>query len=409
MKIFESLADKIPENLDSHKWEDFHEFLRTYVDIFTKNVYATTNYTCKHLKRIIKDPNLVAVSVDKKSCLVIKNKGDYQNEMKQMINDGIRDGISEVTADNTLDDLKTFQSFLYHNFYGKYEHFEKMLPKSNQPGQLYGTAKTHKFSSIDDITLENLKFRPIITQSGTYTYNVAQVIADYLKPLCSDNDCIMRNTQEFLKLLQQQDPLLPNDEYVSYDVKSLFAIVPIQEKIDYILDEIYVKNKLPKICSKLIFKRLLSKLTTENTFMFTSSFYKQIDVCTMGGPLSVIFSDIYITKTEREVVNQSEPKFQKRFVGDTINRRNKNEPDDLFQKLNNNHPNMKYTVEVKPEIFLDTKTVYSNDVITTEVKRNDRKLPVHWSSKVPKWYKRNAIISDLNRATRIASFPADEN
>ena len=92
-----------------------------------------------------------------------------------------------------------------------------------------------------------------------------------------------------------------------------------------------------------------------------------------------------------------------------LNRRNKNEFVDLFQKLKNNHPNMKYTVEVKPEIFLDTKIVYSNDVITTEVKRNDRKLPVHWSSKVPKWYKRNAIISDLNRATRIASFPADEN
>ena len=101
-----------------------------------------------------------------------------------------------------------------------------------------------------------------------------------------------------------------------YDVKSLFINVPIQETIDYILDEIYVKNKLPKICSKLIFKRLLLKLTTENTFMFTSSFYKQIDGCTMGGPLSVIFSDIYMTKTEREVVNPSKPKFYKRFVDD---------------------------------------------------------------------------------------------
>ena len=69
----------------------------------------------------------------------------------------------------------------------------------------------------------------------------------------------------------------------------------------------------------------------------------------------------------------------------------------------------KYTVEIKPEFFLDTKMVYSNDVLTAEVKRNERKLPVHWSSsKVPKRYKRNAIISDLNRATRIASFPADE-
>ena len=34
---------------------------------------------------------------------------------------------------------------------------------------------------------------------------------------------------------------------------------------------------LSKICSKLIFKRLLLKLTTECTFMFTSDFYKQTD------------------------------------------------------------------------------------------------------------------------------------
>ena len=81
-----------------------------------------------------------------------------------------------------------------------------------------------------------------------------------------------------------------------------------------------------------------------------------------------------------------------------MNRRYENQPDDLVEKLNSNHPNVKYTVEVKPENFLDTKIVYSNDVIKTEVKRNERKLPLHWSSKVPKQYKRNAIISDLNRA-----------
>ena len=109
--------------------------------------------------------------------------------------------------------------------------------------------KCHKFDNVEDITLENLKFHPIIAQSGTYTYNTAQVIADYLKPLRSDNDDIIRNTQEFPKLLQQQDPSLPNEEYVSYDVKSLFTNVSIQETIDYILDEIYVKNKLHKICS----------------------------------------------------------------------------------------------------------------------------------------------------------------
>ena len=74
------------------------------------------------------------ISGNKESCVVIMNKSDYQNKMQQMINDGIGDGIYKVTVDNTLNELKTFKSFLYHNFYGKYKHYEKMLRKSNLPG-----------------------------------------------------------------------------------------------------------------------------------------------------------------------------------------------------------------------------------------------------------------------------------
>ena len=107
-----------------------------------------------------------------------------------------------------------------------------------------------------------------------------------------------RNTQELPMSLKQQDSLLSDEECLSYDTESLFTNVPVHETIDYILQEVYVKEKLSKICSKLIMKRLLLKLTTENTFMLNSNFYKQIDDCAMDGPLSLIFSNIYMTKTE---------------------------------------------------------------------------------------------------------------
>ena len=76
-----------------------------------------------------------------------------------------------------------------------------------------------------------------------------------------------------------------------------------------IINEIYVENQLPKLYSKLIFKRLLLNLTTENTFMLNSKFYKQVDGCSMGGPLSVIFPDIYLTKTERNIAERTKPQF----------------------------------------------------------------------------------------------------
>ena len=45
-----------------------------------------------------------------------------------------------------------------------------MLPTSNQSGQLYGTAKTHKFNNTADVAVDDLKFRPNIAQSRTQFY-----------------------------------------------------------------------------------------------------------------------------------------------------------------------------------------------------------------------------------------------
>ena len=81
----------------------------------------------------------------------------------------------DTTADTTKQDLETFQSFLYQNF-KNHPSYNKMRPKFNQPARLYVTAKTHKFNDPDEMTVENLKFRPIGDQTGTATYDAAKVI-----------------------------------------------------------------------------------------------------------------------------------------------------------------------------------------------------------------------------------------
>ena len=69
-----------------------------------------------------------------------------------------------------------------------------MLPTSTQPTRLYGTAKTHRFGSPGMITNEKLEFRRTIAQTGTYIYNKAQVLVEYLKPLVDKNSYIICNT-----------------------------------------------------------------------------------------------------------------------------------------------------------------------------------------------------------------------
>ena len=92
-------------------------------------------------------------------------KSDYVTKLDTMIEDGIIKGTYVETTDNTLKELSWFQDFLYRNFhklYSVYSVYKDMKPDSNQPARLYETAKTHKFETLEDITVANLKFRPII-------------------------------------------------------------------------------------------------------------------------------------------------------------------------------------------------------------------------------------------------------
>ena len=198
-------------------------------------------------------------------------------------------------------DPTKFQDFLRRNFKGKFTRYKDMRPVANQPGKLDATTKTHKSNSPDEITVENLRFRPTILQVGTFTYNAAQIITNYLKPLCQ-NEYKIANTQSFPSMLKEQTPLILDEEYVLDDLESLFTNIPVDETISYIIYEIYQRNTLPQIYSTVILKR----------FQFNYNLLKQTNGCTMGGPSSVTLADIHRIRMETDVVVPIKPIFYKR-------------------------------------------------------------------------------------------------
>ena len=131
---------------------------------------------------------------------------------------------------------------------------------------------------------------------------------------------------------------------------------------------------MTSICSKLVFRILFIKLATECSFKFGGRFLKEVDGCTMGGPLSVTFSDIYMVKMENDIVTPSKPVFYCRF-GDNIYCRWKLGNNVLFELLNNYHPNIKLTIEVNPSKFLDTKLTNINSAYKFNVCWKNTKLP----------------------------------
>ena len=145
-----------------------------------------------------------------------------------MLDQGIIRGTYQVSTDAKKLDLETFPSFLFRNLKNN-PSYGKMRAKSNQPARLWATANTFKLNDIDERTAEKLKFRPIVNQADTATYDATEVTGEYLKPLaCNDrlsdviNDCL--KLSDMFKMLP---PLQKDEEYVSYGFNSLFKNIPL--------------------------------------------------------------------------------------------------------------------------------------------------------------------------------------
>ena len=70
----ETISNSPTKCVEGNKVEDFHEFLRAYTDIFTKNIYATKDFRYNSLKNMINKDKLAMVSGDKDSCVVIMTR-----------------------------------------------------------------------------------------------------------------------------------------------------------------------------------------------------------------------------------------------------------------------------------------------------------------------------------------------
>ena len=147
------------------------------------------------------------------------NKIDYVNKVNELINEGINLNKYIPCDDTIINDLNNFQTFLYRNFKG-HKDYKDMYPNSNQPARFFASAKSHKFNSLDDINVKDLKLRPIIDQTNTLTYKASKVISKYLSPL-SKNDFVITDTLTFPSLIKSI-PIADDEEDVSYDIESPF-------------------------------------------------------------------------------------------------------------------------------------------------------------------------------------------
>ena len=94
--------------------------------------------------------------------------------------------------------------------------------------------------------------RPVISMVGSSECKLAKFLDTIIKPYISDK-YMLHSSYEFLEKLQEIN-LNSHQVMISFDVKSLFTNVSLQEPVDLISDKIYDKNsnanQLPIYCKR---------------------------------------------------------------------------------------------------------------------------------------------------------------
>ena len=99
---------------------------------------------------------------------------------------------------------------------------------------MYGLPKTHKVGN---------PLRPIISNVGSVTYKLSKWLANHLSPavgICSDS--YIKNSHDFCEKVKSL-PIPSESRLVSFDVESLFTMVPVKDTIKY-LEEIIPRLNL---------------------------------------------------------------------------------------------------------------------------------------------------------------------
>ena len=205
---------------------------------------------------------------------------------------------------------------------------------------MYGLPMVHK---------DGVPVRPIISAIGTYSYRLAKYLDEILKPLASGNNRMLHDTFDFVNKVSQLD--IARDSYlVSFDVESLFTNIPTQETIEIILKRAFKRE------TDLYFglrrgdlKKLLEICTQESHFQFAGQYYDQIDGVAMGSPLGPLFANVFMSEFENTHLDKLDALglvSWYRYVDDVFaSVKDENCVNMILSYLNQQHPNIRYTVE----------------------------------------------------------------
>ena len=155
-----------------------------------------------------------------------------------------------------------------------------MGSKFAQTGRTHGFPKTNK-------NVEVLPpFRLIVDTTNTLYYGIVKFLANLLYPLTFNNFIVKDSFDATNKIQEILKELFDSGyKFVSFDVISLCAHIPLVKNIDIILKPVYSEKLVTTKLTKRTMEKLLKDTYSKTGFTFNDKIYKQIDGVSMGSPL----------------------------------------------------------------------------------------------------------------------------
>ena len=237
---------------------------------------------------------------------------------------------------------------------------------------------------------------------GTATYETAKYLNSLLAPL-GKSECSPLNTETFVKHIKGQR--MPDvHQIISFDIKSLFTNVPLNEAINIILRKVYNENKIVTNIPRSILKELLFLWTKHVHFKFNDEIYNQSDGVAKGLPLGPLFANIFMISLEENILPNLESYLWnwRRYI-DIFAYVLSEKIDLIIHELNSYHLNIKFTYELE----LDNKLAFLDVCVTrinkskseTSVYRRATNTNIHinWHSHVPLKWKTGTLRNLIKR------------
>ena len=249
------------------------------------------------IKELKRDDSRIILTTDKGVVMVVFNKEDYIMKAKHLLNQPTyRKMTEDPTSKQKARLIKLLRNIKAQGGITE-EQYKKMYPTGAGAPKFYGLPKIHK---------QDTSLRPIVSSTGTVSYNTSKELARILKPLVGKSQHHLQNTKDFIQ--QIKDVKLQQDEtIISYDVKALFTSVPIQPVLNIIKNRLEKDQQLQQRTSMSVSQitSLLEYCLRSTYFVFQGEYYEQLEGAAMGSPLSPIIANMYMEEFEIRALSTS--------------------------------------------------------------------------------------------------------